>query len=228
MAADEAMLISAGAGVISLRFYGWIEATASLGYFQPASVLEDSALAKLPFVRRLTGGGTLIHHHELTYALALPAEFVGRSHEAWLSFMHSIVVRVLRGRRILAQQASAADRASRDTVLCFQRWTPGDVVLAGHKVVGSAQRKQKRCLLQHGAILMQASAHVAHLKGIADLACCPDTLELPMELCTAISDELRQEVGWALARLDWTADERRERAELARHKYATAAWNEKR
>lgn len=34
MAADEVLLESAIAGAASLRFYGWLPATLSLGYFQ--------------------------------------------------------------------------------------------------------------------------------------------------------------------------------------------------
>src|SRR5262245_26530345 len=74
MAADETLLEGAGRGVASLRFYGWSEATLSLGYFQPARRRFDAErLASLPFVRRPSGGDALVHHHELTCALALPA-----------------------------------------------------------------------------------------------------------------------------------------------------------
>ena len=46
MAADEMLLESAAQGVASLRFYGWSEATVSLGYFQPAAArLADPLLA---------------------------------------------------------------------------------------------------------------------------------------------------------------------------------------
>ena len=75
MAADETLLEAAGAGQASLRFYGWSAPTVSLGYFQPHNVhISDPLLANLPYVRRPTGGATLVHHHEMTYALALPAE----------------------------------------------------------------------------------------------------------------------------------------------------------
>ncbi len=74
MAADESLLEAAIAGAASLRFYGWSVPTLSLGYFQPQSVrLADSRLTGLPWVRRPTGGAALVHHHELTYAVALPA-----------------------------------------------------------------------------------------------------------------------------------------------------------
>src|SRR4051812_16012691 len=74
MAADEVMLEAAVAGTASFRTYGWTAVTLSLGYFQPAAVrLADPLLASLPFVRRASGGATLVHDREVTYALALPA-----------------------------------------------------------------------------------------------------------------------------------------------------------
>src|ERR1043166_1816340 len=69
MACDETLVHSAADGIASLRFYTWTTATVSLGYFQSHAVrLTDPLLANLPFVRRPSGGATLVHHHELTYA----------------------------------------------------------------------------------------------------------------------------------------------------------------
>ena len=75
MAVDEVLLETAiEREVATLRFYRWREPTASLGYFQrEADFLAESRFAHLPAVRRLTGGGTLIHDRELTYSLTLPA-----------------------------------------------------------------------------------------------------------------------------------------------------------
>src|SRR5205823_2015987 len=75
MALDEALLATAVAGEASLRFYGWGEPTLSLGYFQPSAPAR-AMFPGLPWLRRATGGAALVHHHELTYALALP---VGRA-----------------------------------------------------------------------------------------------------------------------------------------------------
>src|SRR5437764_1062452 len=89
MAADEVMLHTAAEEEItSLRFYGWSVATVSMGYFQAASVRWQPRLAELPWVRRPSGGKTLVHHHELTYALALPRGFAG----GWLRRMHERVI----------------------------------------------------------------------------------------------------------------------------------------
>src|SRR5438552_2513758 len=73
MAADELLLDRAVIGRAGFRLYTWSESTLSLGYFQRAADrLSIPPLADIPFVRRLTGGGAIVHHHELTYALALP------------------------------------------------------------------------------------------------------------------------------------------------------------
>src|SRR5438270_3856913 len=88
MAADEVMLEAAEAGTVSLRYYAWSEPTLSLGYFQPS----NERVAGLPWVRRMTGGAALVHHHEVTYSLALPA---GRpwqaAGESWVCRFHHLI-----------------------------------------------------------------------------------------------------------------------------------------
>jgi len=71
MGIDEALLLSclAGGPALTLRLYGWARPTLSLGYFQE-SPANDRVEASLPTVRRLTGGGAIIHDAELTYSLA--------------------------------------------------------------------------------------------------------------------------------------------------------------
>src|SRR5262249_45270153 len=73
MARDEALLETALAGRASLRFYGWDRPTGSPGHFPPERPRHAGPrLASPPYVRRPSGGATLVHHHEVTYALALP------------------------------------------------------------------------------------------------------------------------------------------------------------
>ena len=96
MALDEAMLLATEQGLASFRFYTWSEATLSLGYFQPAELrLSDPRLASLPWVRRSSGGAAILHHHELTYCLALPSGSEWRSQESWVCRFHHLVVKAL-------------------------------------------------------------------------------------------------------------------------------------
>ncbi|HMF12602.1 MAG TPA: lipoate--protein ligase family protein, partial [Gemmataceae bacterium] len=125
MAADETLLHSAIEGTASLRFYGWSPPTLSLGYFQHESVRRaDPLLAELPFVRRPSGGHTLVHHHEVTYALALPP---GQPWQIlsvpWLRRMHEIVAVTLNALGVRAKLFNPLAKSSVTSVLCFHRFT---------------------------------------------------------------------------------------------------------
>ena len=70
MAIDEALIENIGE-VPVLRIYGWRPAAVSIGYFQ--SIKEEVDLEKcskigVDVVRRLTGGGAVLHEFELTYS----------------------------------------------------------------------------------------------------------------------------------------------------------------
>jgi lipoate-protein ligase A len=229
MAADEAMLESAAGGVASIRFYGWSEPTLSLGYFQPEQLRRrDDALARLPYVRRPTGGATLVHHRELTYALALPAgppwQAARAPASSWLLRMHAVIATALRAFGVEAATASGQQPAAAD-VLCFQQHTAGDLLVGTAKVVGSAQRRHRGALLQHGAILLAGSPHTPCLPGIGDLT---GRRPAKPELAAVVAEAFTRRTGWALARGDWTPAEIRRRAVLAGAKYSQWSWNGKR
>lgn len=227
MAADEVLLEAAGAGVLSLRFYTWSVPTLSLGYFQPAEARRQTGrLAALPYVRRPSGGATLVHHFELTYALAIPANLVGSSAAAWLRRVHGVIAAALTELGVAVHLcAGASQPVGPATVLCFRQWTPGDLVVGGAKVVGSAQRRHRGALLQHGAILLAQSPHTPELPGIRDLAGIPFAFP---ELTQTICKELAKKTGWLLEPNDWTPREYHRREEVRLNKYLQEDWNHKR
>jgi lipoate-protein ligase A len=174
MAVDEALLESGvhGDGV-TLRWYAWRVPTISLGYFQSVpEFAPDDPLYGLPLVRRLSGGGAILHHHEWTYSCVLPAShpFAARPtllytevHEAMIDVLASLGANArLRGER------TAADE--KHIFLCFLRGDPRDVVLADHKIIGSAQRRRGGAVLQHGSLLLRSSRHAPEQPGLHDLA----------------------------------------------------------
>src|SRR5262249_52131538 len=92
MAADEVLLEAAVGGVPPLRFYRCPGAPRAAGSFQLERLRHATpALAALPFVRRPSGGDTLVHHHELTYALGLPAGPPWQGDEPWPRRMHRVI-----------------------------------------------------------------------------------------------------------------------------------------
>ena len=241
MAADEVLLESAAAGVASLRFYGWSQATLSLGYFQPHRLrLEDARLAALPYVRRPTGGDALVHHHELTYAIGLPAgshwQPPGARASSSLSRMHDIIAGAL-GSLGVAVGAHGDVGKKRDTrselllsprsggPLCFEHLTPGDLLIGSAKVVGSSQRRQRGALLQHGGILLGASAHTPALPGILELA---GKRLAAGAVRQAVVLELAQQTGWRLREADWALPERHRMRCLVDRKYGCDPWTHRR
>ena len=181
MALDEALLLSAIKDrVRTVRIYRWSEPTVSLGYFQKADEIDaDSPLAGLARVKRLSGGGAILHHHEWTYSCCIPAgdEAIRVPGELYRA-VHRAIVGVLSeynvqtSMRNEATQASIGRKPADDaaTFLCFSRGDPNDIVLNGIKIVGSAQRRRKGAVLQHGSLLLKASQHAPHLPGVVDLS----------------------------------------------------------
>jgi lipoyl(octanoyl) transferase len=222
MALDEALLRSAlERNVASLRFYTWSEPTLSLGYFQK----HTERLPGVAWVRRPTGGDAILHHHELTYCLALPAGPPWHTGESWLCRMHHAIGAALRRLGVETNAVVCGEERRLGPFLCFQHQTPADLRIAGHKIVGSAQRRPHGAMMQHGSILVRTSPFAPDLPGIAELS--GVTVGLP-DLEWEIAAELVKETGWTFEPTDWTEEERRTAAELEREKYATAAWNEKR
>jgi lipoate-protein ligase A len=225
MAADEVLLEAAEAGNASLRLYGWSEPTLSLGYFQAEEPTRaNPRLAELPRVRRATGGAALVHHHELTYALALPAgppwQRVGQS---WLRRLHAVLIRALADLGVPAEGCDVEQGAGR--ALCFLHHTPGDLRIGLAKVVGSAQRKRRGALLQHGGILLAASPFTPELPGIRELS--GQSLS-PEQVQAAFLDSLVRDTGWRLVPSDWSAAELLHVEQLRRDRYTQDAWNRKR
>jgi lipoate-protein ligase A len=228
MAADEALLETAAArGTAALRFYTWTEPTLSLGYFQHAAVREESAaLAGLPWVRRSTGGDAIVHHRELTYALALPVGLPWQTKESWVCRFHHVVQAVLADHGVRAQGVVCGAGVKLGPVLCFLHQTPADLAVGGSKVVGSAQRRMRGATLQHGSILLARSEFAPGLPGINDAA--GRELFTPGSLAGLLAARFAADTGWEVVPGDWTDDEKARTAVVRAEKYANPAWNGKR
>lgn len=205
MAADEFLLQAAmERGQCSVRVYRWAVPTLSLGYFQtPDDIPEPLRSAGLPIVRRLSGGGTILHHHELTYSCAVPAGHeLARSPKELYHRAHEVIIRQLDRWGIASRLRGTAEDDRRDEFLCFARGDSFDVVMGpGHKVVGSAQRRRKGAVLQHGSVVLRRSALAPQFPGIEDLAGWPVPAD---ELATALLFGFAARLAARSIRSEWT------------------------
>ncbi|HEV8069081.1 MAG TPA: hypothetical protein VGP76_15190 [Planctomycetaceae bacterium] len=172
MALDEALLEGAlERSECAVRLYRWREATVSLGYFQPAEAAKAiPELAGIPLVRRLSGGGAILHHHEWTYSCSVPpGHLLAESPTQIYDRVHERFVAALAEQGVEATLRGEALAGREETFLCFGRGDPRDIVLKGHKVLGSAQRRRRGAVLQHGSLLTQRSEYAPQFPGLLDL-----------------------------------------------------------
>ncbi|MCI0701769.1 MAG: lipoate--protein ligase family protein [Planctomycetia bacterium] len=187
---------------------------------------RDANLSSLAWVRRSTGGAAIVHHHELTYALALPRGKEWVSSENWICRFHHILQRVLKDRGVASHAVVCGEEQKLGEVVCFLHQTPGDLLIDGSKVAGSAQRKMRGALLQHGSILLRRSEFAPLLPGIHDR---PGALELtPEELAKLLAAAFATDTGWEVLPGEWTAQELARIPIIRAEKYANKEWNEKR
>lgn len=168
MAFDQTLLESVAAGAPPvLRLYRWQPACLSFGRNQPAAGLYDETRTRalgLDVVRRPTGGFGVLHDAELTYAVVAPAELLGGPRAAYAAINRALAqgLRTLGVPAAIAAETSARSGARAFPAVhpCFEQAVAGEVVVAGRKLVGSAQRVERRTILQHGSILLDGTQAV--------------------------------------------------------------------
>jgi lipoate-protein ligase A len=139
--------------------------------------------------------------------------------------MHRIIAAALAALGVEVRACDPGGERKLGEVLCFLHHTPGDLLIGPAKVVGSAQRKLRGALLQHGGILLGRSPATPDLPGVAELAGRRLTAE---EVQAAVTTQLARDTGWTLEASEWTDDERRRIAQLIAAKYTRPSWNRKR
>ena len=178
MAIDESLLQNAAMDwPIVLRVYQWERPTLSIGHFQRIEDRERVPnLRDLPWVRRKTGGGAIVHDQELTYSILIPKRDNQSSKGHNESLYRAIHGAFADSLRTLGWNAQLSETCTNKTAigknqepfLCFSRRTPIDLVVGDDKILGSAQRRSPAGLIQHGSFLLRRSQSALELFGLLD------------------------------------------------------------
>jgi len=161
MAVDEALARCRLEGDATLRIYRWARPSLSFGRNQAAGGRYDPhALRSLgvEVVRRPTGGREVLHDRELTYAVVVPAGAPGSPRGIYHA-VNAALLDALRALGVEGEIASPEHRTpSPDAGACFGEPAAGEVTAGGRKLVGSAQVRVGKTLLQHGSLLLDRAS----------------------------------------------------------------------
>ena len=164
MAIDEAILhtLADEGGMPTLRFFQWQPPALSLGYNQHWTEIDEAAVNRLGYTwtRRATGGRAILHIDEATYSLIIPQNdprIVGGIMESY----RVLSLGLLNGLARLGVTAVQADRegtaarrkaAQKLGPVCFDRPNRYEITWQNKKLIGSAQLRRKKIVLQHGTL----------------------------------------------------------------------------
>jgi lipoate---protein ligase len=125
-----------------IRIYRWERPAITIGYFQETGDelnMDACAADGVPVIRRITGGGAVLHDREITYSICLPLTHP----QAFGTVLDSY-------RKLLGPVIRSLGKCG---VKC--EYQPvNDLVADGKKISGSAQTRRDGVLLQHGTILL--------------------------------------------------------------------------
>ncbi len=183
MAIDEAILrcYDKGSTPPTLRFFRFLPSAITVGYAQDIDAVINTDKCRehcIPFVRRITGGGTVYHDHdgEVTYSIVTD-RIPGAIEDSFNELLQPLI-------------ATLIDHGL-DAV--FKPYN--DILVGGRKISGSAQRRARKGMLQHGTLMYGTDLETLSEILLLDM----DKLKARgansfMDLVTTMEDELGYDI----------------------------------
>jgi lipoate-protein ligase A len=134
-----------------LRIYSWDKPCITIGWRQKLADIpnpEDLEIAKRP-----TGGGIVYHQPgEVTYCLVVPLSHpnLPKGILPSCNYLAEGILNALSRSGVKAQIAGGKPASKSE--LCFAQPEAYEIVYEGKKIVGNAQRRGKKALLQQGTL----------------------------------------------------------------------------
>ena len=160
MAIDEAMLLTQKASVQpTLRFYDWLQPAFSFGYFQRISEEVDVSACDahgIELVRRMTGGGTVIHGWDVTYTIIIShgyGMFPKDISAAYCAISDCLINGLQRLGVDVAHQIEKPIAGNAPNI-CLANSAQYDTLLNGKKIAGVSQRRNQAGVMYQGYIAL--------------------------------------------------------------------------
>ncbi len=205
MAVDEAILESAASKLNppTLRLYDWAPYTLSLGLAQPFSDVNVEAINKTGWdvVRRPTGGRAILHADELTYSICAPqndALVSGNILESYRRLSTSLLKALeIIGIKADSRPKEVSSKVMSQNPVCFQHPSDYEITFEGKKLIGSAQARRKKGVLQHGTLpLFGDISRIVSVLVYANEALHVSAKEQLVNRATTVSSILNKDISW--------------------------------
>ncbi|TVR15462.1 MAG: lipoate--protein ligase family protein [Planctomycetota bacterium] len=224
MARDEALLHAATG--VALRLYTWSPPCLSLGLFQNAATVRQTAPSGVTMVRRITGGGTIYHIHEVTYALVagLGEHGMPQRLRDCYSLLHGAIMKALLrhgGASLALQDSTVGDRRYEQEPRCFASPAAGDIIHPqGGKTLGSAGRNRQGRFLIHGSLKLASNPWDGD--AVQGCGCNQEQAQ------QALIDGIAQLMGLTVQDCPWPDHLETLSASIREQRYGDAGWVERR
>jgi len=147
-------------GIPALRAYSWAAPSITYGISQQPEGeinLKQCHRDGVQIAQRITGGGVLFHHHEITYSLVCSKEDIGEDKKVFVSYRQicAFLIYFYKSLGLKASFALEADGFKNKSLphkLCSAAHEKFDIVIGGRKIGGNAQKRSRQAIFQHGSI----------------------------------------------------------------------------
>ena len=240
MAIDEAILTAQKEKPNpTLRFYDWTTPAFSFGYFQDIAAevdIEACRSERIELVKRMTGGGTVVHGWDVTYTLILPRQAGEMGISKAYQQIGKSLVKAFAKLNIPAEcYGATADASQSSQNICLTNPAENDVMCNEKKLAGVSVRRNRNGILFQGYISLDMPPDPI-LKRVSKQH---EIQEMLREKSAAINMEGRSitrtlliqaicetyEVGITFNSGKLSQTEKAQAETLVRTKYATEAWN---
>ena len=240
MAVDEAILLAQKEQPApTLRFYDWLSPAFSFGYFQDIASEVDVVACQaegIELIKRMTGGGTVVHGWELTYTLILPRHGGEISVTNAYQRIGQSLAKAFQKLGIPAQcYAECTDSSQAAQNICLTNPAEHDVMSDNKKLAGVSVRRNRNGIMFQGYISLDMPPTAILERVSKD----PEVRQVLHEKSTAINTDRRSitrnaliqaisetfDLGIAFKSGKLALAEQKQAETLVKTKYVTAAWN---
>lgn len=218
----------------TFRLFSWEPSAITLGYSQKAKnevQVDECEEEKIDIIRRISGGGCVIHYNEITYSIVLRRstyEKYSDDKEFDVEKIHKFVCEIIVG-------------TLKSLGLNAEYKPINDILIDNKKVSGNAQYKSNDVFLEHGTIILDID------KEVIKKAYGKEKSELVIDRITSVNDEIKKKHKQEISKdeiqdiiikqlkkkfkeekfkfSNLTSEEKKLAYELEKDKYSNSKWN---